>query len=193
MVPPVILFCLLVQDACHVVGTTCNDRQLLCNTFGWMGALQAPKQFHSRVLMELTPWKLQRICILRHLNLGLILPNNIWMVMHFFMCISVQSHGKIPKVQKTFNSQVSYQKKMYMFYSSGWIIFLQFKRQANQESQISAKIGPPHLSDCSKNVLFFTISWAQHHCCVSNYLISDLKDHFSAKIPDSASGQLLPV
>ena len=27
------------------------------------------------------------------------------------------------------------------------------------------------------------------HCCVSNYPISDLKDHFTAKIPDSASGQ----
>ena len=27
------------------------------------------------------------------------------------------------------------------------------------------------------------------HCCVSNYLISDFKNHFSAKIPDSASGQ----
>ena len=26
-------------------------------------------------------------------------------------------------------------------------------------------------------------------CCVSNYLISDLKDHFTAKIPDSSSGQ----
>ena len=27
------------------------------------------------------------------------------------------------------------------------------------------------------------------YCCVSNYLISDLREHFSAKIPDSASGQ----
>ena len=27
------------------------------------------------------------------------------------------------------------------------------------------------------------------YCCVSNYLISDLNDHFSAKIQDSASGQ----
>ena len=48
---------------------------------------------------ELAPWKLQRICILRYLNLGLILPNNTWMVTHFFMCIAVQSHRKIPKVQ----------------------------------------------------------------------------------------------
>ena len=39
-------FCLLVWDGCHVVGTTCNDRQSLHNTFGWMEVLQAPQQFH---------------------------------------------------------------------------------------------------------------------------------------------------
>ena len=27
------------RDACHVIGTTCNDRRSLRNTFGWMGAL----------------------------------------------------------------------------------------------------------------------------------------------------------
>ena len=26
------------------------------------------------------------------------------------------------------------------------------------------------------------------YCCISNYLISDLKDHLTAKIPDSTSG-----
>ena len=67
--PQSYFFCLLAWDAYHVVGTTCIDRQL------------------------------QRICILRCLILGLILPNNRWMVMHFFMCIAVQSHRKIPKVQ----------------------------------------------------------------------------------------------
>ena len=45
-------FCLLVWDSCHVVGTTYNDRQSSRNTFGWMGALQAPQQFHGRVLVE---------------------------------------------------------------------------------------------------------------------------------------------
>ena len=49
--PPVILFCLLVRDACHV-GTTCNDCRSLRNTFRWMGALQTPQQFHGRVLVE---------------------------------------------------------------------------------------------------------------------------------------------
>ena len=34
-------------------------------------------------------------------------------------------------------------KKMCMFYSSSWMIFLKFKRQAILESQIIAKIGPP--------------------------------------------------
>ena len=53
MAPPQsYLSCLLVEDACHVVGTTCNDRRSLRNTFGWMGALQAPQQFHGRVLVE---------------------------------------------------------------------------------------------------------------------------------------------
>ena len=27
------------------------------------------------------------------------------------------------------------------------------------------------------------------NCCISNYLIGDLKDHFTAKIPDSAFSQ----
>ena len=45
----------------------------------------------------------------------------------FFMGIAVQSHRKIPQVQ---NFQVSYKKKMCMFYGSSWIIFLKFKRQA---------------------------------------------------------------
>ena len=100
--PLVILFCLLVWDACHVIGTTCNDRRSLHNTFGWMGALQALSSsmveswWRSR---GRAPWKFQIICILWYLNLGLILPNNTWMVVHFFMCIAVQSHSKIPKVQ----------------------------------------------------------------------------------------------
>ena len=55
--------------------------------------------------------KVQRICILRYLNLGLILPNNTWMVMHLFMCIAVQSHRKIPKLQNfQFSSFLSERK-----------------------------------------------------------------------------------
>ena len=27
------------RDACHVIGTTCNDRRSLRNTFGWIGVL----------------------------------------------------------------------------------------------------------------------------------------------------------
>ena len=46
--PPVILFCLLVWNACYAVGTTCNDCQSLRNTFRWMGTLQAPQHFHGR-------------------------------------------------------------------------------------------------------------------------------------------------
>ena len=101
---PVILFCLLVCDACHVVGTTCNDCWSLHKTFRWMGHYKPPSSsivgswWRSR---GLTTWKLQRICILLCLNLGLILPNNAWTFMHFFMCTAVrtQSQRKIPKVQ----------------------------------------------------------------------------------------------
>ena len=130
--PPVIFFCLLVWDACHVVGTICNDRRSLRSTFGWMGAPQAPNSSMVESWWRfrgLALWKLQRICILWYLNLGLILPNNTWMIMHFFMCIAVQSHRKIPKVQNfQFSSFLS--EKMCMFHSSSWIIFLKFKRQA---------------------------------------------------------------
>ena len=74
--------------------------------------------------------KLQWICTLWYLNPSLLLPNNTWMVMHFFIYIAVQSHRKIPKVQN-FQFSSFYQKKMCMFYSSSWTIFLKFKRQAN--------------------------------------------------------------
>ena len=53
-----------------------------------------------------------------------------------------------------------------MFYSSSWIIFLKFKRQANLRVTDQCQDRPSrlqHLSDFSKNVLFFTISWAQLH------------------------------
>ena len=59
----------------------------------------------------LAPWKLQRICILWYLNLGLILPNNTWMVMHFFICIAVQNHRKIPKIQNLQFSSFLSEKK----------------------------------------------------------------------------------
>ena len=97
----------------------------------------------------------------------LILPNSTWMVMRFFMCIAVHSHRKITKVQN-FNSQVCYQKRMCMFWSSSSKIFFIFKRQAILESQISAKIGRPrhNLTErviSLKMFYFFTISWTQRH------------------------------
>ena len=150
-------FCLLVWDGCHVVSTTCNDRWSLRDTFVLMGVLQAPScsmvksWWRSRGLAS---YKLQRICILWYLNPSLLLPNNTWMVMHFFfMYIAVQSRRKIRKVQN-FQFARFYQKKMCMSYSSSWTVFLKFKRQASTVQ---------HLSDFSKNVLFFKISWAQRH------------------------------
>ena len=109
---------------CHIVGTT---------YIWWMGALQAPQQFHGRVLVELQgsrPLEAPKICILQYLNLGLIFPNNTWMVMHFLMCIAVQSHRKIRKVQNFQFSSFLSEKNVYALYSSSWIIFLRFKRQA---------------------------------------------------------------
>ena len=38
-------------------------------------------------------------CISQYLDLSLKLTNNRYMAMDFFMCIAVQSDGKIPKVQ----------------------------------------------------------------------------------------------
>ena len=119
-----------------------------------MRALQGPSSsmveswWRSR---GLAPWKLQRICILQYLILGLILPNNRWMVMHFFMCIAVQSHRKIPKVQSfQFSSFLS--EKMCMFYSSSWIIFLNVRVTDQCQDRTSTL---QHLRDFSKNVLFF--------------------------------------
>ena len=106
----------------------------------------SPQQFHGRVLVEV-----QGACILQYLILGLILPNNRWMVTHFFMCIAVQSHRKIPKVQSfQFSSFLS--EKMCMFYSSSWIIFLNLRVTDQCQDRPSTL---QHLSDCSKNVLFF--------------------------------------
>ena len=143
-------FCLLVWDAYHVVGTTRNDRRSLRNTFEWMRALQAP----SSSLVEcwwrsrgLVPWKLQRICILRYVILGVILPNNRWMVMHFFMCIAVQSHRKIPKVQSFQFSSFLSEKSVNVFLN------VRVTDQCQDRPSTSQ-----HLSDFSKNVLFFTIS-----------------------------------
>ena len=63
--PPVIHFCLLVWDVCHlvgttcsdhwsfhVIGTTCSDHWSLRNKFGWMGVLQALQQFSGKVVVE---------------------------------------------------------------------------------------------------------------------------------------------
>ena len=134
MVPPAShIFCLLVWDACHVVGTTCNDRWSLRNTFGCMWALQAPQQFNGKVLVEVQG--------ARYLEA----PKNLHFMVSksrsiaaqeyvdgyaFFMYIVVPSHRKIPKVQNFQFSSFLSEKKVCVFYSSSWTIFLKFKRQA---------------------------------------------------------------
>ena len=46
----------------------------------------------------LAPWKLLRICILRSLNLGLILPNNMWMLMHLSCALQYKVTGCMIKI-----------------------------------------------------------------------------------------------
>ena len=90
----------------------------LRNTFGWMGSYKPPPPppLRSNLRSEV-----QRICILRYPNLGIILPNNTWMVMHFFMCIAVQSHRKIPEVQNfQFSSFLSERKCVCSIVLAGW-------------------------------------------------------------------------
>ena len=158
-------FCLLVWDACHVVGTTVIAQYI------WVdgGGTTPPSSFMVESWWRswgLAPSKLQRICILRYLNLVLILPNNTWMVTHFFMCIAVQSHRKISQVQNfQFSSFLA--QKMCMFYSSSWIIFLKFKIKASNLIVADQCQDRPfmlqHLSDFSKIFLFIMISWAQRN------------------------------
>ena len=144
--PPVILFCLLVWDACHVVGatcndhwpfhvvgTTCNDRWSLRNTFGWMGALQALQQFNFKVVVE--------VQVARHLeapkNLHLMVPKSRSIIAQqyvdgyaFFHVHCSKKSQENPKGPKFPVLKFFIRKKMCMFYSSSWTIFLKFKRQA---------------------------------------------------------------
>ena len=116
----------------HVVSKICNDRRSLCNTFVWMGTLQASQQFHGRVLVEVQGAR------------PLEAPNNLYPTVpkfesniaqqyvdcyaffHMHCSTKPQENPKSPK----FFQFSSYQKKNCMFYSSSWIIFLKFKRQA---------------------------------------------------------------
>ena len=131
--PPVILFCLLVWDACHVVGTTFNDRWSLRNKFGWMGALQAPQQFNGKVVVEVQG--------ARHLeapkNLHLMVPKSRSIIAQqyvdgyaFFHVHCSKKSQENPKGPTFLILKFFYQKKMCMFYSSSWTIFLKFKSQA---------------------------------------------------------------
>ena len=103
--------CLLVWDACHVVGATCNDCWSLRNTFGWTGTLQTPQQFNRKVVVEVQGARHLEAPKNLHLMVPLLLSNNTWMVMHFFMYIAVQSHGKIPQVQNFQFSRFLSEKK----------------------------------------------------------------------------------
>ena len=71
--------------------------------------------------------------------------------MHFFMYIAVQSHRKILKVQ-SFQFSSFLLKKMCMFCSSSGIIFLNLRVTDQCQDRPSML---QHLSDFSKNVLFF--------------------------------------
>ena len=119
--PPSHAFFLLVWDAYYVVGTTCNDHRSLRNTFGWMGRYKPPSNLWSE-----SPK-----------NLHLTVPksgSNIaqqYVDGHAFFhehCSTKSPEN--PKGPKFSILKFPIEKKMCMFYSSSWIIFLKFKRQA---------------------------------------------------------------
>ena len=107
-------FCLLVWDGCHVVGTLCNDRWSLRNTFGWMGVLQALQQFNGKVLVEVQgAHQLEA-----PKNLHLMVPKSRSIIAQqyvdsyaFFHVHCSTKSQENPKGPKIFNSQAFYQKK----------------------------------------------------------------------------------
>ena len=124
-------FCLLVWEACyvvgttcndhrsfHVVGTTCNDRWSLRNKLRWIGVLQAPQQFNGQVVVEVQGARHLEAPKNLHLMVpksrSILLPNNTGMVMHFFTYIAVKSHRKIPKVQNFQFSSFLSEKNVYV-------------------------------------------------------------------------------
>ena len=117
----------------HVVATICNDRWSLRNTFGWMGELQAPLQFNSRVLVEV-----QGACHLEApKNLHLMVPKSRSIIAQqyvdgyaFFHVHCSTKSQENPTGPKFSVLKFLIKKKMRMFCSSSWTIFLKFKRQA---------------------------------------------------------------
>ena len=86
--PQVILFCILAWDACHVAGTTCNDRR-------WMGARDAaPKNLHLTVPKSGSNAAQQYV--------------DGFAFFHVHCSTKSQENPKGPKI---LNSQISYQKK----------------------------------------------------------------------------------
>ena len=132
--PKSYFFCLLVWDACHVVGTTCNERRSLRNTFGWMGALQSSQQLHGRVLVEVQGAR----SLKAPKNLHLTVPksgSNIaqqyldgYAMFYVHCSTKSQENPKGPKFQIL---KFLIRKKMCMFHSSSWILFLKVKKTSN--------------------------------------------------------------
>ena len=101
MAPQSYFFCLLVWDACHVVGTTCNDRRSLRISFEWMRLLQPPNSsmveswWRSRGPRPLEAPKNLHLTVL---NSGSNIAQQK-MDGYAFLCGLKCSHRKIPKVQ----------------------------------------------------------------------------------------------
>ena len=74
---------LLVLNVCRDVDMTYNDRRSLHNIAGGLGGAISPQRVQGRALVGVqgaepwwvsrgqSPWKLQRICVLQYLKLGL--------------------------------------------------------------------------------------------------------------------------
>ena len=120
-------FCLLIWDAYYNVGTTCNDRRSLHNTFGWMGRYMPPSP----------PPPPSNLWSEGPKNLHLTVPKSGSNIAQqyvdgyafFHVHCSTMSHEN-PKGPKFSILKFPIRKKMCMLYSSSWMIFLKFKRQA---------------------------------------------------------------
>ena len=152
--PPVMLFRLLVWDADYVVGTTCNDRRSLRNTFQWMGRYKPPSNLWSEGANNLN------LTVLK--SGSNIAPQYVDGYAFFHVHCSTKSQEN-PKGLKFSILKFLIRKKMCVFYSSSWMIFLKFKRQAIYRVTDQCQDRPStlqHLSDFSK--MFYFLQFHGH-------------------------------
>ena len=82
------------------------------------------------------PRKLQRICILQYLKLGLKLIQNTWMVMHFSCALQYKVTGKFQKVQNfEFLNFLSEKMCMFIFLAGQFFANYKSKQRVTDQCQ----------------------------------------------------------